>query len=115
MGEVSRSTEEDSVGFNLGKSNADGEDQLNNIQLIKMAEKYNEELDLDKAVALYDEGIQRFPNDTVILDSYTDLLLQLDSTEKARSLIERSIQLNPNNEGRKYLNYAEMLQNNESL
>jgi hypothetical protein len=30
---------------------------------------------LEKAVALYDEGLRRFPNDTVIMDAYTDLLL----------------------------------------
>ena len=30
-------------------------------------------------------------------------------------LIERSIQLNPNNDGRKYLNYAEMLKGIEAV
>ena len=43
------------------------------------------------------------------------MLLQLDQHDKAKELIERSIQLNPSKEGRKYLNYAEMLQNAESL
>ena len=32
-------------------------------------------LKLEKAVALYDEGMLRFPNDTQIMDNYTDLLL----------------------------------------
>jgi tetratricopeptide (TPR) repeat protein len=49
------------------------------------------------------------------LDAYTDLLLQLDQQPKAKQLIERSIQLNPNKEGLKYLNYAEMLRGQESL
>jgi hypothetical protein len=44
--------------------------------LIKKAEEYSESLELEKAVALYDEGLLRFPNDTIILDSYTDILLQ---------------------------------------
>jgi hypothetical protein len=51
----------------------------------------------------------------VILDAYTDLLLQMDQTQKAREIIERSIQLNPNKEGLKYLNFAEMLRGHESL
>ena len=77
---------------------------LTNIELIKKAEAFTENLELEKAVTLYDEGLRRFPNDTVIMDAYTDLLLQMDSHQKARELIERSIQLNPNQEGRKYLN-----------
>ena len=68
-------------------------------------------LELEKAVNLYDDGVKRFPNDTVIMDAYTDILIQLDQSDKARELIERSIQLNPQKEGRKYLNYAEMLSN----
>ena len=64
---------------------------------------------------LYDDGLKRFPNDTVILDAYTDLLLQLDQQDKAKELIERSIQLNPKQEGRKYLNMAEMLSGQDSL
>ena len=83
--------------------------------MIKQAEEFTEQLELEKAVALYDEGLRRFPNDTIILDQYTDLLLQLEEIKKARELIERSIQLNPNREGRKYLNFAEMLNGNESL
>ena len=49
------------------------------------------------------------------MDAYTDLLLQMDQTQKAREIIERSIQLNPNKEGLKYLNFAEMLRGHESL
>lgn len=64
---------------------------LSNLELIKKAEECAESLELEKAVSLYDEGLHRFPNDTVILDGYTDLLLQLDQNEKARELIERSI------------------------
>jgi len=66
-------------------------------------------------VKLYDDGLKRFPNDTIILDAYTDLLLQLDQQDKAKELIERSIQLNPKQEGRKYLNMAEMLSGQDSL
>jgi len=66
-------------------------------------------------VALYDEGLHRFPNDTIILDQYTDLLMQLEELKKAKELIERSIQLNPAREGRKYFNYAEMLSGHEAL
>lgn len=89
--------------------------QLSNIDIIRKGLEYAESLQLEKAVQVYDEGIRRFPNDTVILDAYTDLLLQLDQQPKAKELIERSIQLNPNKEGLKYLNYAEMLRGQESL
>ena len=89
--------------------------QLSNIDIIRKGLEYSESLQLEKAVQVYDEGIRRFPNDTVILDAYTDLLLQLDQQPKAKQLIERSIQLNPNKEGLKYLNYAEMLRGQESL
>ena len=53
------------------------EEQLSNVELIKRAEDFTEALQLEKAVSLYDEGLTRFPNDTIILDNYTDLLLQL--------------------------------------
>ena len=114
------STEDDSA-FQLGvqTKQVDGEEiditELSNQELIKQAEEFSESLELEKAVALYDEGLRRFPNDTIIMDQYTDLLLQLEEGKKARELIERSIQLNPNREGRKYLNFAEMLSGNESL
>ena len=42
--------------------------QLSNIELIKKAEEYVDNLKLEKAVALYDEGLRRWPNDTLILD-----------------------------------------------
>lgn len=71
---------------------------------------------MEKAVKLYDTGLMQYPNEPSLIDAYTDLLLSLpDQQERARQLIERSIQLNPNKEGRKYLNYAEMLTNMESL
>ena len=49
--------------------------QLSNLELIREAEECTEKLHLERAVALYDEGIRRFPNDTIILDQYTDLLI----------------------------------------
>lgn len=38
--------------------------QLTNLELIKKAEEYTDTLKLEKAVSLYEEGLQRFPNDT---------------------------------------------------
>ena len=89
--------------------------ELTNIELIKKAEESVEQLKLERAVSLYDEGIKRFPNDTLIMDQYTDLLIQLNETEKAKQLIERSIQLNPEKDGQKYLNLAEMLNGAEAV
>ena len=107
-----------SLGSNIdatGSTETVDVSQLSNIDIIRKGLEYAESLQLEKAVQVYDEGIRRFPNDTVILDAYTDLLLQLDQQPKAKELIERSIQLNPNKEGLKYLNYAEMLRGQESL
>lgn len=41
---------------------------LTNLELIKKAEECADSLKLEKAVALYDEGLRRWPNDTLILD-----------------------------------------------
>ena len=41
---------------------------MTNLELIKHAEEATDNLKLEKAVALYDEGIRRFPNDTIIID-----------------------------------------------
>lgn len=60
--------------------------QLTNIELIRKAEESAESLELEKAVALYEEGLQRFPNDTVILDGYSELLIQLGEGEKAKKV-----------------------------
>lgn len=48
---------------------------LTSIELIRKAEEYSDNLKLEKAVSLYEEGLERFPNDTLILDAYTDLLI----------------------------------------
>lgn len=49
--------------------------ELTNLELIRKAEEFTESLQLEQAVSLYEEGAQRFPNDTVILDGYSDLLI----------------------------------------
>lgn len=41
---------------------------LTNIELIKKAEECVDQLKLEKAVSLYDEGLRRWPNDTLIID-----------------------------------------------
>ena len=42
--------------------------QLTNIELIRKAEDCVDQLKLEKAVSLYDEGLKRWPNDTLIID-----------------------------------------------
>jgi len=49
--------------------------ELTNVELVKKAEDCVEKLKLETAVSLYDEGVRRFPNDTLIMDQYTDLLI----------------------------------------
>ena len=48
---------------------------LSNLELIRYAEECTESLELEKAVSLYAEGLERYPNDTQILDGYADLLI----------------------------------------
>lgn len=110
---VSKSTDEES--FAMGVDPNAEVVELSNQELIRQAEQFTEALELEKAVSLYDEGLRRYPNDIVIIDAYTDLLVQLENTEKAKELIERSIQLNPNKQGRKYMTYAQMVVGHESL
>jgi hypothetical protein len=38
------------------------------LEIIRKSEEYVDKLKLEKAVALLDEGIRRFPNDTLIID-----------------------------------------------
>ena len=85
---ISNSTNEETVGFSMGVvKNELGENldsaELSQQELIKKAEEFQETLELEKAVALYDEGLTRFPNDTTIMDNYTDLLLSLNESQKA--------------------------------
>jgi len=89
--------------------------ELTNLELIRKAEDCADKLKLEKAISLYDEGIRRFPNDTLIIDQYTDLLIQLNEMDKAKGLIERSIQLNPHSSGQKFMNLAEMLKGVEAV
>ena len=42
--------------------------ELTNLELIRKAEDCVDRLKLEKAVSLYDEGVRRFPNDTIIMD-----------------------------------------------
>ena len=42
--------------------------ELTNLELIRKAEDCVDNLKLEKAVSLYDEGIGRYPNDTLIMD-----------------------------------------------
>ena len=42
--------------------------ELTNLELIQKAEDCVDKLKLEKAVSLYDEGIRRYPNDTLIMD-----------------------------------------------
>ena len=43
------------------------------------------------------------------------MLIQLSETAKAKQLIERSIQLNPERDGQKYMNLAEMLTGSDAV
>lgn len=72
---VTKSTDDESNMFNLGTVDNPEDLDISNVELIKQAEQFTESLELEKAVKLYDQGIRQYPNDTLILDAYTDLLL----------------------------------------
>lgn len=59
----------------LGKEYQEQYVPLEYNDLIKKAEEYAEQLELEKSVALYEDGLTRFPNDTTILDHYSELLI----------------------------------------
>jgi hypothetical protein len=59
---------------------------LSNLELIKKAEECADKLKLEKAISLYDEGVRRWPNDTLIIDQYSDLLIQFGEVEKAKEV-----------------------------
>lgn len=62
--------EEKSTGTNssAGQTSEFDARALTNLELLKKAEECVDKLKLEKAVALYDEGLRRWPNDTLILD-----------------------------------------------
>lgn len=53
---------------------------------MRKAEDCIDKLKLEKAVQMLDEGIGRFPNETQLLDLYTDLLIQLGENAKAKEV-----------------------------
>ena len=69
--------------------------ELSNLELIQKAERCVDKLELEKAVSLFDEGVRRFPNDALILDQYTELLLQIGNQEKARQVSATNLSLEP--------------------
>lgn len=57
-------------------------------KLVHRAESCIDKLKLEEAVVLLEDGILKWPNDTTIIDMYTDLLINLgNNTQKAREVI----------------------------
>lgn len=54
--------------------------------IVKKAERYMDKLKFERAVAVLDEGLRRFPQNTAIIDLYTDLLIQLGQPHKAQQV-----------------------------
>ena len=64
-------------------------------EIVKKAEDCIDKLKLEKAVQLLDEGLKHFPNETSIIDLYTDLLLQLGEQEKAKEVRSKKLLIQP--------------------
>ncbi len=69
--------EESKMMFALGVDTNQQDEQLSFSDLMKQAELATEQLELEKAVKLYDQGLKQYPNETSLIDAYTDLLLSL--------------------------------------
>ena len=64
---------------------------------------------------LYEFTIQKFPENVKVIDAYSDYLINKGQLNKAVVLIKKSIDLEPEVNGHKYLNYAETLSGQDAL
>lgn len=93
---------------------------LSSQELLNLAKDYYTKLDFDKAEKFFLSAYERDPNNLQIIDDFSEFLISVGKEEEAEFVIiiqylKKSIDLNPETNGIKYLNRAEMLQGKESL
>ena len=73
------------------------EDKKNRMAWLFLGFTYLDTNDLDSAVVIFEQAIQVFPEDPMILGFYGSSLQQLEQYDKAMPFLEKSLRLNSNN------------------
>jgi len=84
-------------------------------ELLMKAEELVETYQPELAQKFYERGLEVNPNHTGLLDSYAQFLLDKDEFNMAKQLLEKSIQLSPNENWIKYMNLGQILNGKEAL
>ena len=83
-------------------------------ELIKLAEENYETMNYDKCNILYEEAIQKHPENDKVLTSYGYFLSNIKDVEKAKEVLTKAIYINPNENPKKYLYIAQLYEGNDS-
>ncbi len=77
-------------------------------QKLTQVNKYIEQLDYENAKSLLESILQAQPNNTEALDTLSEVLLTLGDTESTIQMVNKSIKLEPNKNGDKYMTIGQL-------
>jgi tetratricopeptide (TPR) repeat protein len=83
------------------------EDQLNRDEMIEI-NKFIEDLDFENAKNLLEIKFKKNENNVEVLDILSEVLLNLGDADTAIKLIKKSINLEPNKNGEKYMTIGQL-------
>jgi len=69
----------------------------------------------EEAIVMLVNANNQYPNDTHFIDIYADISLQLGDIDKAKELLLKSIELDPNNGASKFMNLGQITGGMESV
>ncbi|GAM18821.1 hypothetical protein SAMD00019534_019960 [Acytostelium subglobosum LB1] len=78
-------------------------------ELIEEGEKYAQEYKLDMAVKSFKEALSIDTNNTLLMDTIGELMLELGELKQAKQYFTKSIETNPNDSSSKYMNLGQLL------
>ena len=78
-------------------------------ELLEQAAEYEANMQPELAKPCYKVAIEKEPENTEVLDQYADFKIQLGEIKEAHEMLLKSITLQPESCGEKYLSYAETL------
>jgi len=84
-------------------------------ELLEKAEDFAERFEFELAAKFYQRALDGAPDNTEIMDDLAEVLLELGQADSAKQLLNKSIQLSPNDNFSKYLNLAQHLEGKEAL
>eukprot|EP01101_Sappina_pedata_P002270 TRINITY_DN12519_c0_g1_i1.p1 TRINITY_DN12519_c0_g1~~TRINITY_DN12519_c0_g1_i1.p1 ORF type:complete len:347 (+),score=168.40 TRINITY_DN12519_c0_g1_i1:29-1042(+) len=84
-------------------------------ELVARAEDLVAAFDMEAAAHHYGLALDLTPTNTLIMDDFASVLLDLGDEERARQLLLKSIELSPQDNATKYMNLAQLLQDKECL